>query len=181
MRTEYRFGETVAWDTDKGEFLFDLWDLLGHRKYDLEEPLNDPESVIWALFDMLPAAEIDGFSSLFEQAFLLRECKLLIEGLREMKLYRLADLFAEALLIYARGNVNITEEQFDSLEIAHLLPEKELQRFEELEEQFWEEDSELYQIAIPMVEYIQAHYDSFAEDLHQVLYRSDRDYLQAPE
>ncbi len=180
LKTEYRFGETVAWiDADKSEFLLDIGDLLGYRKYHLNESLNESELVIWALRNMWAAVAMDGFSSLFEQLYSLRECKLLIDGLREMKLCRLADLFAEALLIYVWGNVDITEEQYQNLDI-ELLPEKEMQRFEELESQYWADDCEEYQSAIPMVEYIQAHYDAFAGDLRQVLYQSDRDYLRPP-
>lgn len=137
---------------DAFEFVRTLSQYLEDKKVFRKITLNNIESTFYLLATMQGAIEAEGFADLFYQEYSLNECKLVEKGLVEIGLHGLAGLFVEAFEIYTRHNPQITPEMYETLDPFDL-PEKEGQRFDQIADDIYADDSELFMIYSKLANY----------------------------
>ncbi len=120
------------------------------------EELSNVEEKVYLLTNMLTYSEMEGFISLFDQFFSLRDCIVVEETLSLIGLIKLADLFRRARDIYMGGiQGSLSEDDFHALYLQ--LSEERLYKINEIGVEILAEGSEIYQIANKLCPYVKGY------------------------
>jgi len=130
------------------------------EKKNSKQELNNVEEVVYLLVSMLLDIEMEGFVDLFHQLYSLRDCLVVEHNLRQFELYKLADLFSEAKLIYINGKLDITQEEYKQLN-PFFLDEIQGRRFDEIGDLILAENSEIYEIGDCICNFIKSNRTAF--------------------
>jgi len=145
---------------NKEEFAYELGKFIAHKRHVRKLQLSETEHVFAILSDMQSWIEMEGFHDLFYQAYTLSDCILVEKTMQEIGTARLAKLFAEAKHIYTRHKTDITEEEFRKLEPFDL-PKGDGARFDEIAEEFYGSDSQLFELGDRLADFARKHRTEF--------------------
>ena len=129
---------------------------VGHKRHARKLPLSLTEHAFDLLSNMQSWIEMEGFHDLFYQAYSLSDCILVESVMRQIGADRLAELFVEAKTIYMRHKTDLTEEEFQKLSPFDL-PDPDGSRFDEIAEQFYASDSQLFELGERLADFARKH------------------------
>lgn len=147
--------------SNKEEFTYELSKFIGHKLHARKLTLSRPEHAFHLLSDMQSTIEMEGFQDLFYQAYSLSDCLLVENAMRESGANRLAELFVEAKSIYLRRRTDLTEEEYQKLDPFDI-PEPDGSRFDEIAEQFYASDSQLFELGERLADFARKHREEFS-------------------
>jgi uncharacterized protein DUF4375 len=147
--------------SNKEDFTYELSKFIGHKRHARKLPLSRIEHAFALLSDMQSWIEMEGFHDLFYQQYTLSDCVLVEGTMREIGADRLADLFEEAKQIYMRRKTNLTEEEFREL-APFDIPEPDGSRFDEIADQFYGSDSQLFELGERLADFARKHRQEFS-------------------
>ena len=147
--------------SNKDDFAYELSKFIGHKWHARNAPLSETERAFALVSDMQSWIEMEGFQGLFYQQYTLSDCVLVERTMREVGVDRLADLFAEAKLIYMQRKTNLTEEEFRALDPFDI-PEPDGGRFNEIADQFYASDSQLFELGQRLADFALKHRQEFS-------------------
>jgi hypothetical protein len=126
------------------------------EKKNSKQELNDVEEVVYLLVSMLLDIDMEGFVDIFHQQYSLRECLIVEHDLRQFGLHKLADLFSEGKSIYIKNKFDITEEEYEEIDLS-TLDEAQNRRLDEIGEIILAKDSEIYHLGIYVCQFIKTN------------------------
>ena len=141
--------------TDCNKLVADFYGYLLEKK-NSNRKLNDVEEVVYLLVSMLPDIEMEGFIDLFHQLYSLRECLVIEQNLRQFGLHKLADLFSEGKALYIKSRIDITQEEYEEIDIS-AFDETQNSRFNEIGDLILAKDSEIYQLGEYICQFIKSN------------------------
>jgi len=134
-------------------------------KLNAGQPLLPIEEEMYLVGLMLIDIEMEGFVDLFHQFYSWRQCTVVEAALRKLDLHRLADLFVEAKYIFTKGQRNLTEEEYHSIDIDD--GDERWQRFDAIGDEILANDSEIYLIGERICSYLKVNRSAFPYALNE--------------
>jgi len=126
------------------------------EKKNSKRELNNVEEVVYLLVSMLLDIEMEGFVDLFHQQYSLRECLIVEQNLRQFGLHKLADLFSEGKSIYIKNKLDITQEEYENIDLS-VFDEAQNRRLDEIGEIVLAKDSEIYHLGDYVCQFIKTN------------------------
>ena len=138
-------------------------------KSNSRKPFTEAERPVLLLLNFEPTIAINGFGDLFHQAYTLKECQIVENGLKLLGLIKLAELLGKVKQIYLRHNLDVTDEEYQELE-PFGFDETESKRLDEIEKLVWKTEGELYQIGLKVFLFAKENHTQFLSDPQQIVF-----------
>lgn len=148
--------------SDCNEMLLALIDFVFTKRL-VKERVNRVAESIYLVLDMLPSMEMDGIDSLFHERYSLQECVIVENFLRELRFNRLADLFANAKFVFVGGRLDITQAEYEQIDLAQMQPTQSSE-LDQIADRILESGSEIYLTGEFLCDYIRSHKEDILTD-----------------